>query len=120
MVDQGRDLGVRVGGDEAGAELLPIADLDQPGVVFRAAVACGQQFLQHDRDLDAVRRTQGVKLERMLAYRQFLLKLGAGGRLVDAGELAAGRLFMHPDFRRDVFCFAHGSYSLVGIALGGM
>ena len=38
-VQQRRDLGVRVDRDEAAAELLAVADLDQPGVVFGAAVA---------------------------------------------------------------------------------
>jgi hypothetical protein len=35
-VDQRRDLGVRVGRDEAAAELLAFVDADQPGVVFGA------------------------------------------------------------------------------------
>jgi hypothetical protein len=34
MVHQRRDLGVRVDLDEAGAELVALADIDQPGVVF--------------------------------------------------------------------------------------
>ena len=36
-VEQSRDLGIRIDGDKAAAELVALADLDRPGVVFGAA-----------------------------------------------------------------------------------
>ena len=79
-----------------------------------------QQLFQHDGDLDAVGRAKRVKLKRMLADRQFFFELSARGGFVDAGKLAAARLLVLPDFGRNVFCFTHGSYSLVRIVLPGM
>ena len=90
---------------EAAAELIAFADLDQPGVVFCAAFTEREQFLQHDRDLDAVGRRQRIELQRMLADRQFLVVRGAGDRPVDAGKFTAAFLVPFPDFRRRVFGF---------------
>lgn len=106
-VDQGRNLGVGVDIDEAGGELVTLEDLDQPGIVFGVAEAQRQQFLQHDRGLLAVGRTQRIDLEGMLADRQFLVVRRAGDRTVHAGEGAAVLLVPGPDFRRNVF-FRHG------------
>src|SRR5581483_5935927 len=83
--------------DEAASELIAV-DLDQPGVVFRALVAGGEQLLEHHGDLDAVRRCQRVELERMLADRQLLVMGRAGNRPVDGGEAAAALLVPGPDF----------------------
>ena len=86
-VHQRRDLGVRVDRHEAAAELVALADLDQPGVVLGAAVAERQQLLEHDRDLHAVRRAQRVELQRMAADRQLLVVGGpAIGRLMLANR----------------------------------
>jgi hypothetical protein len=68
-VHQRRDLRVRVDLDEAARELRALVDADQPGIVFGARMAGGQQLLQHDRDLLAVRRGQRIQLQRMLADR---------------------------------------------------
>ena len=102
-IHQRGDLRVRIDRDEAAAELLALIDADQPGVVLGALVARGQQLLQHDGDLHAVRRAQRIKLQRMLADRQLLLMRGAGDRAVDVGEVAAARLVPGPDLRRRVF-----------------
>ena len=72
-VDHGRDLRIGIDRDEAAAELIALADLDQPGVVLGALVAAREQLLEHDRDLRAVRRRQRIELERMAADRQLLL-----------------------------------------------
>src|SRR5690349_14033892 len=100
-----RDLRVRIDLDEAAAELVALADADQPGVVFGALVALREQFFEHDRDLDAVRRALRVELQRMLADRQFLLLLRAGRRAIDVGEAAhcAVGLVPGPDLGRRVF-----------------
>ena len=91
-IDKRRDLGIRIDRDKAAAELVALADLDQPGIVLRALMAAGQQLFEHDRDLDAVRRAQRVELQRMAADRQLLLVLGARGRAVDVGEPASAGL----------------------------
>ena len=54
VVDKDGDLGIGVGRDKAAAELVACVDAHQPSIIFRAAVAPGQQFFQHHRDLDAV------------------------------------------------------------------
>jgi len=45
-VEQSRDLRIRIDGDKAAAELVALADPDQPGVVFGAAMAERQQLFQ--------------------------------------------------------------------------
>ena len=92
IVEQGGDLAVGVERDEAAAELVAFADVDQPGVIFGAGVARGEQFLEQDGDLDAVGGAEAVELERVLADRQLLVVRGAGDRAVDARELAAAGL----------------------------
>ena len=112
-VHQRRDLGVRVDLDKAGAELVALADVDQPGVIFGARVALGQQLLQHHGDLHPVRSRQRVQLQRVLADRQFLVMGGAGNGAVGGGKLAAIAFFPFPDFRRGVGGIAH----LLGLVL---
>src|SRR5262249_50692180 len=104
-VDHRRDFRIRVDLDEAAAELVALADADQPGVVLGTLVPFRQQLLEHDGDLDAVRRALRIELQRVLADRQFLFVLCAGGRAVDVGEAAhrAVRLVPGPDLRRRVY-----------------
>jgi hypothetical protein len=40
--------------DKSAAKLVALTDADQPSVIFRSAMAGGQQFFQHDRHFDAV------------------------------------------------------------------
>ena len=98
-VDQRRNLRVRVRVDEPRPELVAVADLDQPGVVFGAGMAGGQQFLEQDSDLLAVGRAQGIELKRMLADRQCLVVRRAGDGPVDVGEAPAIGLVPDPDLR---------------------
>ena len=102
VIDHDRDFRVRVHGHIPAAELLAVADADQPGVVLRPLVARRQQLLQHHRHLHAVRRGQRVKLERVFADGQLLLVGGAGDRAVDVRELPPALHFPFPDFRRGV------------------
>ena len=102
VVHQRRDLGVRVHPDKAAAELIAVADSDQPGVVLGALVAQRQQLLQHHRNLHAVRCAERIELQRMPADRQFFLVLRPGGRPVDARERTPVLLVPGPDFRRRV------------------
>ena len=101
-IDQGRNLGIGIDGHEAAAELLALADVDQPGVVLGARVARRQQLLEHDGDLLAVRRAQRIELERMPAHRQFLVVRCARDRTIDVGEPAPARLVPGPDLGRRV------------------
>jgi hypothetical protein len=118
-IDQRRDLGIGIGGNEARAELLAIADLDQPGVVFRALVPERQQLLEHDGDLLAVRRAQRIELERMLADRQLLVVRRARDRAIGVGEAAAVGLVPGPDFGwRIGRSVAHFTNPLEGYTIG--
>ena len=101
-IHQGRDFGVGIDGDETAAELVAIADADQPGVVLGAAVAEGQQLFQHDGDLHAVGRGQRIELQRVAADREIFFVRGAGDGAVDVGEVAAAGLFPGPDLRGGV------------------
>ena len=71
-VQQRRDLRVRIDRHEAAAELIALADVDQPRIVFGAGVSQGQQLLEHDRDLHTVWRAQRVKLQGVATDRQLL------------------------------------------------
>ncbi len=102
VIHHRRDLGIRIDRDEAGAELVALADADQPGVVFGVRIAGGEQLLQHHRDLHPVRRALRIELQRVLADRQVLLELGAGGRPVGRGERAAILLVPCPHLRRHI------------------
>src|SRR6185437_6747057 len=55
-IDDRRDLAVRVDGDIFRAELIALGDVDAVGTVGQAGL------LEHDRDLAAVRRRPGVKV----------------------------------------------------------
>ena len=104
-VDHRRDLRVRVDRDKPAAELIALADADQPGIVFGALVTQGQQLLEHDRHFDAIRGALRVELERVAPDRQLLLVLRAGGRAVDVGKPAVGGLVAlvpSPDLGRRV------------------
>src|SRR5690554_3336642 len=95
-----QNLRVGVDLDEAAAELITLADADQPGVVFRLAGAGLQQLLEHDGDLDPVGRGQRIQLQRMLATRQLTLVGGPdlGSMLVSsiAGILELGLISTKP------------------------
>ena len=91
-------LGVGVGRHETAAELLPLIDADQPGVVFGTAVAQRQQLLQHHRDLYPIGRRQRIKLQWMPAHRQLLLMRWPRNRPVDAGKPATILFVPGPDF----------------------
>jgi hypothetical protein len=77
VIHQGGYLGVGIDPHKPAAELIAVADADQPGVVFGAGMAQGQKLLEHDRDLHAVGRGQGVELERMAPDGQWLVMSGA-------------------------------------------
>ena len=112
VIHQRRNFRVRVSLDESAAELVAVADPDQPGIVFRTLVAQRQQFLQHHRHLHAVRRAQRVELQRVLADRQFLLVRRAGNRAVGAGKRPRVLAVPFPDLRRRVGrCVAHPEIS---------
>ena len=91
-----------IDGDKAAAELISVANLDQPGVIFRAVMAQGQQLLEHHRDLHAVRCAERVKLQRMAANRQILVVRRSRDRAVDVREPAAIFLVPGPDLWRCV------------------
>jgi hypothetical protein len=76
-VQQRRNLGVGVHAHKATAKLLTVLNADQPCIVFRACVPQGQQFFEHDRDLDAIGCAQRIQLKRVLASRQVLLVRGS-------------------------------------------
>ncbi|MNL61693.1 hypothetical protein D3C87_1856490 [compost metagenome] len=65
---------------------------------------CRQKLLEQDRHLDAVRRAERIKLQRVFSDRQFLGLGRAGDRPVDIGKLAAITLFPGPDLGRFVAC----------------
>src|SRR5690554_1751021 len=115
-VEHRRDLGVGVDLDEAAAELIALADANQPGVVFRLAEAGLQQLFKHDGDLDPVGRGQRIQLQRMLATRQLTRVGGPGNGPVDAGKLAAVVLVPGPDPWWYVAVFAHDSSPSEGTA----
>ncbi len=102
MVHQGRDLRIGIDLDEARTELVALADIDQPGVVFGIAVTGGQQFLEQDGDLLAIGRAQRIELQRMLADLQCLFTGRTRHRPVDIGELPAIALVPGPDLGRHI------------------
>src|SRR5262249_51398284 len=89
--------------DEPAAELVAIADPDQPCVVFRTGVTEFQQLLQHHGDLHAVWRALRIELQRMAADWQLLVMRWTGDRTVDIGEAALSRPVPGPDLRRQIF-----------------
>jgi hypothetical protein len=98
--------------------------LIEPGIVLSALVPGGEQFFQHHRHLDAIRRGQRIELQRVLADLQFLVMGRAGDRPVDVGEAAAIALFPFPHlgglvaggkivFRREAGVISHEIGSLL-------
>src|SRR5690606_25451140 len=92
-------------GDEIRAELVTLADIDEPGVVF-GVVPGRQQFLKHDGNLLPVRRRQRIELQRVLAARQLVLVRGTGNRAVGAGKGTAVFPVPRPHLGRHIF-FGH-------------
>jgi len=101
-VEQARYLRVRVDLDEAAAELITLADVDEPRVVFRVPDAEREKLLEQDRDLHAVGCSQGVELQRVFADGQVLVVGRSGDGPVNAGEAASAFGVPSPDFRRYV------------------
>ena len=101
MVDQRRDLRVRIDRDKATPELLAVSDVDQVGVVLRI-LAEGQQLFQEHRDLHAVWRSERVELESVLADRQLLLVCSSRDGTIDVGETPAAFGIPLPDLWRRV------------------
>ena len=58
VIHQGRNLRIRIDLHEPTAELVPVTDLDQPGIVFGIGLAEGEQLLEHHRDLHTIGRGQ--------------------------------------------------------------
>jgi hypothetical protein len=56
IIHDSRNFGIRVHADKSATKLVALTDPDQPSVIFRSAMTGGQQFLQHDCNLDAIRR----------------------------------------------------------------
>ena len=104
-IHQRGDLRVGVGGDEAAAELIAVADLDQPGVVFRPRVTRRQQLFKHHRHFHAVGRGQRIELQGVATDRQILVMRRSRDRTIDSGEPTTVFLVPGPDFRRGVFGF---------------
>mmetsp|Transcript_18056 Transcript_18056/g.20329 ORF Transcript_18056/g.20329 Transcript_18056/m.20329 type:complete len:240 (+) Transcript_18056:226-945(+) len=107
MIHQRRDLGVRVHINKPRPELIAITDIDQPSVILGVGVTGSQQFFQHHGDFDAIGCCQRIKLQRVLAHRQFLVMGGPGNWAVDRGKLPAVFLFPGPDFRGGIAGIAH-------------
>ena len=102
LIDQRWDLGVGVGTNKAAAELVAVLDADQPDILFGARVACGQQFLQHHRHLDALGRALRIELQGVASDREDLVMGRSSGRAIDAGEAATVFLGGRPDLGRCV------------------
>ena len=101
-VQQGWNLGVGVGADEAAAELFALQDADQPGVVLSPRVAQGQQLLQHDGHFHAVGRAQRIELQRVLAARQIFVMRRPSDRPVDVGKAPPAGLVPGPNGGRNI------------------
>jgi hypothetical protein len=81
-IHESRYLRVRVDIHKAAAELLALADVDQPGIVLGAAVAECKQLLQHHGHLHAVGRSTRIELQGCLPTGSFASCVGpAMGRL---------------------------------------
>src|SRR5690606_10017964 len=57
-IEERGDLAVRVDADEAARELVALADVDQPCVIFGAAMTGCEQLLEHYGDFHAIRRAE--------------------------------------------------------------
>src|SRR6478609_10785650 len=100
MIDQCRDLRIRIDADKAAAELIALEDVDQPGIVFGISMSGRQQLLQQDRDLLAVGCSLRVQLQRMLSDWQLLLEGRAGHRSVRTAKRTAIDGLLGPDLGR--------------------
>ena len=98
---------VGIDGDKATAELMAIVNADQPSVVFRATMPSRKQLFQHHRDLHAIGRSLRIKLQRMLADREFFVMGCAGDGAIDVGEFPAVLFVPRPDFWWGVGCVGH-------------
>ena len=97
------------------AELLALADVDQPRVILRAFVAESEQFLEHDGDLDPVGGAEAVELEWVLADRERAVVGRAGDRAVDGGEFAAAGLGPAPHGGgRIILVVGHAAFLSIG------
>src|SRR5690606_16730470 len=106
--------GVRIDSDEAGSELIAVANANEPRVVLSALVTEREKFLEHHRDFHAVRRCQRVKLEGMLADGELLLVRRPGDGAIDVREASAVLLVPGPDFGRRIFgAIAHVGFPYV-------
>ena len=92
----------RVRRNKAAGELVPFADIDQPGIVFRIGEAHPQKLFEHDGDLDAVRRSKGVELEGVFAHGKGLFVGRACHRTIDIGKASAVVWIGLPNLGRDV------------------
>jgi hypothetical protein len=72
-IDDRRDLVVRADRQEGGAELLVLADIDRVNLVGETT------FLEHDRDLAAVRRAPGVEIDHPAAPARWRARRGSEG-----------------------------------------
>ena len=106
-INQCRNFRIGIGIDEATAELVAFADANQPGIVFGTGVAEREQLLEHDRDLDTVRRPKRIELHRMTADWQFLFMRRTRDRSIDIGETSAAGLVPGPDLRGRVGRISH-------------
>jgi hypothetical protein len=99
-VHQNRYLRVRIHVHKAAAELLALADVDQPGVVLGAAVAEGEQLFQHHGHFHAVGRAARIELQGVLADGQLRIMRRPGNRPIDTRVppfFARARPFPFPD-----------------------
>src|SRR3974390_3459540 len=62
-----------------------------------SAVTGGQQFLQHDCNLDAIGRPERIELQRMLSARQLLFMRRTRDRAIDIGIAPVGSVVLLPD-----------------------
>lgn len=75
--------------NKAASKLIAVTDLDKPGVIFRTAVAKGEQFFEHDRYFHTIRRTQRMELKRMATDRQVFVMRRSRDWSVDICKAAA-------------------------------
>ncbi|NRP51500.1 hypothetical protein XMM354_003299 [Aliiroseovarius sp. xm-m-354] len=83
--------------------MITLRDINEPSVVFRRLMAGLQQFFEHHRDFDPIRRGQRIQLKRMLAHGQVFVMGRTGDGPVGAGKFAAALRFPFPNFRGRIF-----------------
>src|SRR6185312_10618516 len=74
-IDDRWDLAIRIERQELGRLLVALAEVDEMRLVGKA------DFLEHDRDLDPVRRRQGIKLEPLRMNGRPAFCNGKGGEI---------------------------------------